>query len=60
MIASELDGRELRQEKASTPLYEQCDGRDDSHAANNALEFIARGRVWGIDGGAYERIFGGK
>jgi hypothetical protein len=60
VIASELDGAELRREKRRRRLHVRCEGQSDQNTIQEALTRSDRATVWTGLGDAWDRIFGGR
>lgn len=58
VIASEIDGAELKREKKRNRQYLRCDGEGDQHEIQEALDRSNKSATWAGLGDAWERIFG--
>lgn len=60
VISSQFDGAALRREKNKNPMHACCNGTHDEDIIQEASERSAKGKLYVLPSGAYERIFGGK
>lgn len=59
VISADLDGAELRREKAKNRYHARCDGKSDNEQINDGLKHLGRAQ-FSIPGHIWERIFGGN
>ncbi len=59
VISSDLDGAQLRREKAKNRYHARCDGKEDSEQFQAAINGLGK-KQYSIPAHMWEAIFGGK